>query len=60
MFIGSVVEPAPKTLEEAFTDEDIDVIVPGLRAAAASGMFGQTVNDGFTRLADVLERMKAS
>jgi hypothetical protein len=59
-FIGSVVEPAPKTLDEALTDEDIAVIVPGLRAAAASGMFSQPVNDGFTRLADVLERLKAS
>lgn len=48
------------TLDEALTDADIDVIVPGLRAAAASGLFGQAINDGFTRLADVLERMKGS
>ncbi len=56
-FIGSVVAPS-RSLEAALTDEDIEVIVPGLRAAAASGMFGQAVNDGFIRLAEVLERMK--
>jgi hypothetical protein len=57
--------PEPRTrkdtaLDEVLTDSDIDVIVPGLRAAAASGLFGQAVNDGFTRLADVLERMKGN
>lgn len=58
VFVGSVVKPTPRSLEEAFTDEEIGMLVPALRAAAASGMFSQTVNDGFVRLADMLEQIK--
>jgi hypothetical protein len=55
-FVGSVV--TPHTLEEAFTNDEIAALAPALRAASSSGTFSQAINDGFTRLAAMLEQVK--
>lgn len=46
------------TLEDLMTDDDIDTIAKGFRAAAGTGMFNETITAGFARWADVLERFK--
>ena len=46
-------------LLDAMTDDDIDVIATGFRAASQSGGFDATISAGFARFADVLDRSKA-
>ena len=44
---------------EVMSDDDLTVIVAGLRAASNLEQFGKEISDGFGRLADVLARYQA-
>ncbi|MBI5667389.1 MAG: hypothetical protein HZC41_05215 [Chloroflexi bacterium] len=47
------------TLGRLMTDDDLNTIIAGFRAAAKTGQFNSTISSGFARFADVLERYRA-
>lgn len=52
--------PAPAGLTtmlgDLMSDDDLNTIIAGFRAAAKTGQFNSTISSGFARFADVLER----
>lgn len=47
------------TLGSLMSDDDLNTIIAGFRAAAKTGQFNSTISNGFARFADVLERYRA-